>query len=80
MRSSRIAEAAKLADAALRQIMEQGLTGRTEGSVAIALERAMEDLGAKRPSFGTRSSPPAPTARCPMPSHETSRSGPTSSS
>src|ERR1700729_2053935 len=33
----RIAEAAKLADAALRQIMEQGLIGRTERGVAIAL-------------------------------------------
>src|SRR6202012_2568132 len=49
----RIAEAAKVADAALRQIMEQGLAGRTERSVAVALERAMEDLGAKRPSFGS---------------------------
>jgi Xaa-Pro aminopeptidase len=47
----RIGEAAKLADAALRQIMEQGLVGRTELSVAQALERAMEDLGAKCPSF-----------------------------
>jgi Xaa-Pro aminopeptidase len=49
----RIAEAAKVADAALRQIMERGLAGRTEISVAMALERAMEDLGAKRPSFGS---------------------------
>jgi Xaa-Pro aminopeptidase len=49
----RIAEAAKVADAALRRIMEQGLVGRTELSVAVALERAMEDLGAKRPSFGS---------------------------
>ena len=47
----RIAEAAKLADAALRRIMERGLAGRTEIEVAVALERAMEDLGAKRPSF-----------------------------
>ncbi len=47
----RIAEAATVADAALRRIMEQGLVGRTEISVAVALERAMEDLGAKRPSF-----------------------------
>ncbi len=45
----RIAEAAKLADAALRQIMERGLAGRTEIDVAVALDRAMEDLGAKRP-------------------------------
>jgi len=47
----RIAEAAKVADAALRHIMEQGLVGRTERSVAIALERAMADGGARRPSF-----------------------------
>ncbi len=47
----RIGEAAKVADAALRRIMEQGLVGRSEISVAVALERAMEDLGAKRPSF-----------------------------
>ncbi|MGZ4191329.1 MAG: M24 family metallopeptidase [Solirubrobacteraceae bacterium] len=49
----RIGEAAKLADAALRQIMEQGLVGRTEVEVATALERAMGDLGAQRPSFDT---------------------------
>jgi Xaa-Pro aminopeptidase len=49
----RIGEATKLADAALRQIMEQGLVGRTEVEVAIALERAMGDLGAQRPSFDT---------------------------
>ena len=49
----RIGEAAKVADAALRQIMEQGLAGRTEVSVALALERAMEDLGAKRRRFGS---------------------------
>jgi Xaa-Pro aminopeptidase len=47
----RIAEAAKLADAALRQIMERGLAGRSEIEVAVALERAMQDLGAQRPSF-----------------------------
>jgi Xaa-Pro aminopeptidase len=47
----RIGEAAKLADAALRRIMERGLVGRTEISVAMALERAMQDLGAKCPSF-----------------------------
>jgi Xaa-Pro aminopeptidase len=47
----RIGEAAKLADAALRQIMERGLVGRTEINVAMALERAMQDLGAKCPSF-----------------------------
>jgi Xaa-Pro aminopeptidase len=47
----RIAAAASVADAALRQIMEQGLVGRTEVEVATALERAMRDLGAHRPSF-----------------------------
>jgi Xaa-Pro aminopeptidase len=47
----RIGEAAKVADAALRQIMEQGLVGRTELDVAVALERAMEDLGAQCRAF-----------------------------
>jgi Xaa-Pro aminopeptidase len=46
-----IAEASKLADAALRQIMEHGLVGRTEREVATALERTMQDFGAQRPSF-----------------------------
>lgn len=49
----RIAEASKLADAALRQIMEQGLVGRTEVEVATSLERTMQDLGAQHPSFDT---------------------------
>jgi Xaa-Pro aminopeptidase len=49
----RIGEAAKLADAALRRIMEEGLVGRTEVGVATALERTMQDLGAQRPSFDT---------------------------
>ncbi len=47
----RIGEASKVADAALRQIMEEGLAGRTERSVAVALERAMEDRGATSASF-----------------------------
>jgi Xaa-Pro aminopeptidase len=47
----RITAAAALADAALRQVMEQGMAGRTEIEVARALERAMQDLGAQRPSF-----------------------------
>ena len=47
----RIGEASKVADAALRQIMERGLVGRTERSVAVALERAMADRGATGPSF-----------------------------
>ncbi|HEY5427560.1 MAG TPA: Xaa-Pro peptidase family protein [Solirubrobacteraceae bacterium] len=49
----RIAEATKLADAALRRILERGLAGRTERDVATALESAMRDLGAQRPSFDT---------------------------
>jgi Xaa-Pro aminopeptidase len=47
----RIAEATKLADAALRRILERGLAGRTELDVATALEREIHDLGAQRPSF-----------------------------
>jgi Xaa-Pro aminopeptidase len=47
----RITAATALADAALRQVMDQGLVGRTEIEVAMALERAMRDLGAQRPSF-----------------------------
>jgi Xaa-Pro aminopeptidase len=47
----RIAAAAAVADAALRQVMEQGLVGRTELEVATTLERAMRDLGARRPAF-----------------------------
>ncbi len=47
----RIAAAASVADAALRQVIEQGLVGRTEVEVATALERTMRDLGAHRPSF-----------------------------
>jgi Xaa-Pro aminopeptidase len=49
----RIAEAAKLADAALRRVLERGLVGRTELDVATTLEREMRDLGAQRPSFDT---------------------------
>jgi Xaa-Pro aminopeptidase len=47
----RIAEATKLADAALRRILERGLVGRTELDVATTLEREMRDLGAQRASF-----------------------------
>lgn len=47
----RIAEATKLADTALRTIMERGLVGRTERQIATALEREMIDLGAERVSF-----------------------------
>ncbi|HZE05434.1 MAG TPA: Xaa-Pro peptidase family protein [Solirubrobacteraceae bacterium] len=46
-----IRAATEAADAALRRVMEQGFAGRTEREVAVALERAMQDLGAQRPSF-----------------------------
>jgi Xaa-Pro aminopeptidase len=45
----RIATAA--ADEALQEILAEGLAGRTEREVAMALERAMADRGAARPSF-----------------------------
>jgi Xaa-Pro aminopeptidase len=48
---ARIRAATELADAALREIMEQGLTGRTEIEVATALEHAMGERGAKAASF-----------------------------
>jgi Xaa-Pro aminopeptidase len=47
----RIRAASQLADAALREIIEQGIVGRTEASVAQALERAMRERGASGPSF-----------------------------
>ncbi|MHB1836263.1 MAG: M24 family metallopeptidase, partial [Solirubrobacteraceae bacterium] len=47
----RIVRATQLADDALASILEQGLTGRTERQVAIALTRAMVDRGAQAASF-----------------------------
>jgi Xaa-Pro aminopeptidase len=47
----RIRAASELADAALRQIMAEGLVGRTEAAVADSLERAMRALGATSLSF-----------------------------
>ncbi len=47
----RIRAAAELADAALREVLEQGLVGRTERDVAIELELRMRRLGAEGPSF-----------------------------
>jgi Xaa-Pro aminopeptidase len=47
----RIRTAAAAADAALEEILEQGLVGRTEREVATALERAMLERGATKPSF-----------------------------
>jgi Xaa-Pro aminopeptidase len=47
----RVRVATQAADAALTQLLEQGLAGRTERELAIALERAMSDQGVQRPSF-----------------------------
>jgi Xaa-Pro aminopeptidase len=46
-----IAAACELADAALREVLEAGLAGRTERLVALELETAMRRLGAESPSF-----------------------------
>ena len=46
-----LAAAASLADEALSAILEQGLVGRSERGVAIALEQRMRELGAEEPSF-----------------------------
>jgi Xaa-Pro aminopeptidase len=48
---ARIRAAAELADAALHEVLEQGLVGRTERDVAIELELRMRRLGAEGPSF-----------------------------
>ncbi len=47
----RIRAAAQLADAALREVLEQGVVGRSERDVAIELELRMRRLGAEGPSF-----------------------------
>jgi Xaa-Pro aminopeptidase len=49
----RIRAACELADAALREILEQGIAGRTETAVALALEDAMRHRGASAASFDT---------------------------
>ena len=48
---ARIRAAAELADAALQRILGDGLAGRSERAVALALEQEMQRLGAERPSF-----------------------------
>jgi Xaa-Pro aminopeptidase len=48
-----IRAAAALADAAFEDVVGQGLVGRTEREVALALEVAMRERGAERPSFET---------------------------
>lgn len=47
----RIAAAAALADQALAEVLEDGLVGRAERDLAIALETRMRMLGAEGPSF-----------------------------
>ena len=47
----RIAAAAALVDAVYATVREQGLVGRTEREVALALEDEMRRLGAEEPSF-----------------------------
>jgi Xaa-Pro aminopeptidase len=48
-----IRAATKLADAACERLLRDGLLGRTEREVAIALEHDMRERGAERPSFET---------------------------
>jgi Xaa-Pro aminopeptidase len=48
---ARIRTAAQLADAAFERTVRDGLIGRTEREVAIALEHDMRERGARRPSF-----------------------------
>lgn len=48
---ARIREAAKLADAALEQLLADGVVGRTERDLAFALGERMYRLGARQPSF-----------------------------
>jgi Xaa-Pro aminopeptidase len=49
----RIRTAAQLADASFERLVREGLIGRTEREVAIALEHDMRTRGARRPSFDT---------------------------
>ncbi len=48
---ARIRAATEVADAALSELLEQGLVGRTERELADSLEQAMRRRGAERPSF-----------------------------
>lgn len=47
----RIRAASAVADAAFERLLDDGLVGRTEREAALALEVAMRELGADRPSF-----------------------------
>ncbi len=49
----RIRAASVLADAAFERLIREGLVGRTEREVALALELDMRERGAERPSFET---------------------------
>jgi Xaa-Pro aminopeptidase len=48
-----IRAAAELADVSFRRLVSEGLVGRTERQVALALEQEMRERGAERPSFDT---------------------------
>jgi Xaa-Pro aminopeptidase len=48
---ARIRAAAELADAALLELLSEGLSGRTEREVALSLELKMRERGATGPSF-----------------------------
>jgi Xaa-Pro aminopeptidase len=50
---ARIKAASAIADAAFEQLLSDGLVGRTEREVAMALEVTMREMGAERPSFET---------------------------
>lgn len=50
---ARIRAAAELADAALQSLLGEGLVGRTERDLTLALELRMRELGASGPSFET---------------------------
>jgi Xaa-Pro aminopeptidase len=50
---ARVRAAAELADAALQATLADGLAGRSERALALALETEMRRLGAERPSFDT---------------------------
>jgi Xaa-Pro aminopeptidase len=47
----RIRAATELADASFERLLRDGLVGRTEREVVLALERDMRERGAQRPSF-----------------------------
>jgi Xaa-Pro aminopeptidase len=50
---ARVRAACELGDAALREILQQGIAGRREADVALTLEDAMRRLGASAASFDT---------------------------